>query len=348
MTDKPSLKSLGAIRRKVVEVSAENLVRFAPLEGAQAPEGNELPLVVHAEMKGVDLKTWVRENRELIGEKLRRHGGLLFRGFEVRTEQDLEALVAALSGELLEYTYRSTPRTNVSGRIYTSTEYPADQTIPMHNEMSYTASWPLKIWFFCMKAAPQGGETPIADSRRVYRRIDPAVRQRFADLGVMYVRNYGGGVDLSWQEVFQTADRAEAEEMCRKAGIQFEWLEGGERLRTRQVCQGVATHPATGEPVWFNQAHLFHISNLPEEAREALLSTFGPEELPRNTFYGDGSPIEPEALAEIRRAYDEELVVFPWQDGDVVLLDNMLVAHGRKPFKGPRKVVVGMAEPFAA
>jgi alpha-ketoglutarate-dependent taurine dioxygenase len=342
MTDKPLPKSLGAIRRKAVEVSADSLVRFESLEG-----GGDLPRVVQAAMPGVDLKTWVRGNRERIDEILRRHGGILFRGFGVRTEQDLEALVAALSGELLEYTYRSTPRTNVSGRIYTSTEYPADQTIPMHNEMSYTASWPLKIWFFCMKAAPEGGETPIADSRRVYRQIDPDVRRRFADLGVMYVRNYGGGVDLSWQEVFQTSDRAEAEEMCRKAGIELEWL-GGDRVRTRQVCQGVATHPRTEEPVWFNQAHLFHVSNLPEEAQAALLASFAPEDLPRNTYYGDGSPIEPEALAEIRRAYDEESVVFPWRDGDVVLLDNMLVAHGRRPFKGPRKVVVGMAEPVAA
>ncbi|HEX2224790.1 MAG TPA: TauD/TfdA family dioxygenase [Thermoanaerobaculia bacterium] len=342
MNEKPLPKSLGAIRRKAVDVSADSLVRFESLEGA-----GDLPRVVQAALPGVDLTTWVRENRERIDETLRRHGGILFRGFDVRTEQDLEALVAALSGELLEYTYRSTPRTNVSGRIYTSTEYPADQTIPMHNEMSYTASWPLKIWFFCMKAAPEGGETPIADSRRVYRKIGPAVRQRFADLGVLYVRNYGGGVDLSWQEVFQTSDRAEAEEMCRKAGIELEWL-GGDRLRTRQVCQGVATHPRTGEPVWFNQAHLFHVSNLPAEAQAALLASFAPEDLPRNTYYGDGSPIEPETLAEIRRAYDEESVVFPWRDGDVVLLDNMLVAHGRKPFKGPRKVVVGMAEPFVA
>lgn len=342
MTDKPLPKSLGAIRRKAVDVSADSLVRFESLEG-----GGDLPRVVQAALPGVDLKTWLRENRERIEETLRRHGGILFRGFDVRTEQDLEALVAALSGELLEYTYRSTPRTNVSGRIYTSTEYPADQTIPMHNEMSYTASWPLKIWFFCMKAAPEGGETPIADSRRVYRRIDPEVRRRFADLGVLYVRNYGGGVDLSWQEVFQTSDRAEAEAMCRQAGIELEWL-GGDRLRTRQVCQGVATHPRTGEPVWFNQAHLFHVSNLPAEAQAALLASFAPEDLPRNTYYGDGSPIEAEALAEIRRAYDEESVVFPWRDGDVALLDNMLVAHGRKPFKGPRKVVVGMAEPVAA
>jgi hypothetical protein len=28
------------------------------------------------------------------------------------------------------------------------------------------------------------------------------------------------------------------------------------------------------------------------------------------------------------------------------MIDNMLVAHGRNPFSGPRKIVVGMAQPF--
>jgi alpha-ketoglutarate-dependent taurine dioxygenase len=216
----------------------------------------------------------------------------------------------------------------------------------MHNEMAYTNSWPLKIWFLCLKAAEQQGETPIADSRQIYNRLNPALRERFAEKKVMYVRNYGTGIDLPWQNVFQTDDKAEVEDYCRQNGIEFEW-KADDGLRTRQVCQAVAMHPKTGEMLWFNQAHLFHASSLKPEIYESLISTFKEEDYPRNTYYGDGSPIEPAALAEIRAIYEAEAVIFPWQEGDVLMLDNMLVAHGRQPFTGSRKIVVGMAEPYS-
>ncbi|HZI04553.1 MAG TPA: TauD/TfdA family dioxygenase, partial [Archangium sp.] len=173
------------------------------------------------------------------------------------------------------------------------------------------------------------------------------VRQRFTDQGVMYVRNYrgGGDLDLSWQAAFQTQDKAEVARYCEREGIHYEWR-GEDWLCTRQVCQAVARHPETGEEVWFNQAHLFHISSLAPEAREALTTLMRPEDLPRNAYHGDGSPLEDETLAEVREAFRKAQVSFPWQAGDVLLVDNMKVAHGRAPFEGPRRVVVAMAEPF--
>lgn len=310
-----------------------------------SPEERRLPVTITPAMEGVDLAGWLRNQRDRVTKHLETSGGILFRGFSVRVESAFEDVVRALSGELLNYTYRSTPRTQVSGRIYTSTEYPAAEHIPMHNEMSYTSSWPMKIWFFSVRPAAEGGETPIADSRKVYDAIDPAVRRRFEEKGVMYVRNFGSGLDLPWQEVFQTTDKAEVARFCQASNIEHEWKDE-DRLQTRQVCQAVAQHPATGEKVWFNQAHLFHISSLGTQAQETLASSFSDMELPRNSFYGDGTPFELSALDEVREAYRREIVAFPWQEGDLLLLDNMLVAHGRRPYSGDRKVLVGMAEPF--
>ena len=161
----------------------------------------------------------------------------------------------------------------------------------------------------------------------------------------MYVRNYGEGVDLPWQEAFQTNDRKVVEEYCVKARTQFEWRDGN-RLRTRQVRQAVATHPVTGEVVWFNHAHMFHTSNLEPSVRESLLAEFKDDELPRNAFYGDGSPIEASVLEDIRAIYTNAAVSFDWQKGDMLMLDNFLCSHGREPFAGPRKILVAMAELF--
>jgi alpha-ketoglutarate-dependent taurine dioxygenase len=331
----PELKRPGLVRRKAIHLSPEELVSERLLDADRS-----LPLLVEPAVDGLNLTQWATNNREFISQRLQRHGGILFRGFNLNSVDEFELFLRSLVGDLLEYSYRSTPRTQVSGRIYTSTEYPAHQTIPLHNEMSYSRNWPMALGFFCVEVAPEGGETPIADSRKVFKLIDPAISERFERKHVMYVRNYGDALDLPWQDVFQTEDRAEVEAYCRSAEIEFEW-KSEDKLTTRQVCQAIATHPHTGEQVWFNQAHLFHVSNLEPEIRESLLSSADGEP-PRNACYGDGSPIEEDALEQIRAAYAKEMVVFPWHKGDVLLLDNMLVAHGRKPYRGPRKIVVGM------
>jgi alpha-ketoglutarate-dependent taurine dioxygenase len=335
-----SFKRFAGAKATPVRFSQEQLTR-----GGRLHPDLEIPFVVEPAGEALELVGWARENRTAIEEMLATHRAVLFRGFTVGSTTAFEQFATTISSRLVDYTEGSTPRTKLEGKVYTSTEFPADQSIPLHNEMSYTRQWPMKIWFFCVKAAVQGGETPIADSRRVLALLDPALVARFAEKKVLYVRNFGTGIDLSWQAAFQTSDRDEVEQYCRQAGIETTWLEG-DRLRTRQVCQAIATHPRTGEAVWFNQAHLFHISSLIPAVRESLLATFRPEDLPRNAYYGDGSPIEDSTLEAIRAAYAQATVAFPWREGDVLMLDNMSVAHGRAPFSGARRVVVAMAEPF--
>ena len=280
--------------------------------------------------------------RPAIARALAGVGGVLMRGYAVGDR--FRAFAAGFGDPLVSYDFASTPRRKLGDGVYSSTEYPAHQHIPLHNEQAYTRDWPMRIWFHCEVAAPVGGETPIADSREVYRRIDPAIRRRFTEHGVRYVRNSGNGLDVPWQRVFDTSDPAVVEAYCAAHAITWTWTDDGE-LRTAQVAQAIATHPVTGEPVWFNQAHLFHVSALEPAVREALLDAVAPDDLPRNATYGDGRAIEDAVLDEIRAVYAATQVAFPWQAGDVLMLDNMLVAHGRTPFVGDRRVVVAMAAP---
>jgi len=317
-------------------------MRAASGEASDRPAA--LPALVAPEHVGETLLHAAPRLRALGEPLLRSAGAVLFRGFASAGRDDFSSFAASHGHALINYEFGSTPRTNKGGGVYSSTEYPAHQHIPLHNEQSYSQQWPMKIWFYAERVAQSGGETPIADSRAIYRRMPSAITRRFERDGVLYVRNFGNGLDVPWWQTFETEDRSAVEEVCRRRGIACEWKADGE-LRTRERGQGVARHPRTLDWVWFNQAHLFHVSALPNEAREALLACVEPEDLPRNAYYGDGTEIEASVLEEIRGVLSEQEVVFPWQAGDVLMLDNMLTAHARRPFLGLRSVSVAMAEP---
>lgn len=307
-----------------------------------APAGSELPVLITPSHAGETLMQAHARLARQIEAHLMVVGGVLLRGFVVPSVQEFQAFAAAFGHPLLAYEFASTPRSAVDAGVYTSTEYPAHQHIPLHNEQAYTREWPMKIWFHCVTASKVGGETPIADSRAIYRRMPASIRGRF-EPGLLYVRNYGD-FDVPWEKVFNTDSREQVEAFCRRAGIEWAWNdEGG--LRTTQLCQAVEAHPLTGEKVWFNQGHLFHVSNLQAEVRESLEEVLGAEHMPRNVYFADGSSIPDEVFDQVRQVLAAETVTFPWQDGDVLMLDNMLAAHARTPFQGPRKVVVAMAEP---
>lgn len=319
-------------------------IHAAPLAAAR-----DLPLLIRPAAGGPRpemLSEWldgIREDAAWVGQRLLEHGGILFRGFPLQTAEDFHRLVASFDRAPRSYTGGNSPRERVSEGVYTSTSYAHTESISLHNEMSYASEWPAQIFFFCLTPPDDRGETPIADGRRILQRIDPSIRERFERKGVMYVRNLHGGSALgrSWQQTFETEDRAEVETFCRTAGIQWDWREDGS-LRTQEVRPAVATHPITGETVWFNQAEQWHASSLDPKTRALLARIMGDEDLPHNAYYGDGTPIEPADLDRIREALDQEAVVFPWMRGDVLMLDNMLTAHGRRPYKGQRTILVSM------
>ncbi|QIY54439.1 TauD/TfdA family dioxygenase [Streptomyces sp. RPA4-5] len=318
----------------------------APVSVSERWDDRTLPALVQAAVPGADLAAWIRDNKTSVDRLAHQAGAVLFRGFEVPGAEAFRTAMSALSPTVLDYGERSSPRSEVTNRIYTSTEHPADQRILLHNEQSYTVDWPTRIVFYCERAATRGGRTPLADSRRVLARLRPEMVAKFVRLGVSYVRNYLPGISLSWQEAFQTDRREDVAAYCRRADITAEWVSEN-HLRTRQVRPAVRTHPLTGEQTWFNHAVFFHVTSLPEEVAGALLASLPEQDLPYHTFYGDGTPIEDVTLAEIRAALEAETTAFDWRPADVLLVENMLCAHAREPFEGPRRILTAMADPIS-
>jgi alpha-ketoglutarate-dependent taurine dioxygenase len=331
---------LKSVKRKAIRLSQEQIVKTGYLE-----ENEGFPLVIEPGMEKVNLSVWANGNREYIEEELIRSGAILFRGFDIDSVSKFEQVVTAMSEQPLAYNERSSPRSHVSGNIYTSTDYPPDKAIFLHNEQSYNITFPLRIFFFCLTAAPYGGQTPIADSRKIYRRISPRIKDRFAELGYLYVRNFCDGIGLHWQTAFQTTDKSKVEQYCLSNDIKFEWKRD-DGLRTYQVRRAIAKHPYSSDMAWFNHITFFHVSTLDRSVGQTLLEQYGEDDLPNNTYYGDGSRIEAGVLDELREAYLAEKVVFDWQRGDILMLDNMLASHGREPYDGPREVLVAMTMPF--
>jgi Taurine catabolism dioxygenase TauD, TfdA family len=194
-----------------------------------------------------------------------------------------------------------------------------------------------------MQAPASGGATPIADARAVLKRLPEQVMKKFANRGWRLVRSYGTGFGLSVEKAFGTVDRQKVEEYCRSADVSAEWSQDG-ILRTTQTRPVTAVHPVTGERSWFNHIVFWHSSTLEPDIREALISELGPDFLPFNTCYGDGAPIPDEIVAEIADAYQAEKFSRLWRAGDVMIIENMLVAHGREAFTGERRVVVAMGD----
>jgi len=301
--------------------------------------------IVQADEAGKPLAEFVSGRIKHFAALILEHRGILFRGFRVRDATDYQAFIEALGVKPMDYTYRSTPRTHVQGAVFTATEYPARIEIPLHCENAYQRTWPMWLSFCCIKPASAGGQTPVADMRKVTAAIPPAILDRFARRRVKYIRHYHPHVDLPWGTVFRTTDREELATFCRENDIHHEWLDS-DILRTEHVCQGVADHPETGETVFFNQAHLFHVSSLGEQVAEDLIGVYGRDRLPRDARFGDGGNIGAEDLAAVRSAFASAAVDLQWQQGDVVVLDNMQVAHGRRAYVGERRLLAALLEPY--
>ncbi len=296
------------------------------------------PLVYRATSSDVHLAAWFQKNRVRIRQMLHRHGAILWRGFGIRSAEQLLALARGLDAPPLDYSEKSTPRTKVLDGVYTSTEYPADQNIMLHNECAYFTRWPGLIFFCCLKPAERGGATTLGDMRKIYRRIDPAVRKEMIRRGVLYVRNFHAGTDLSWQEVYQTDDRERVNEIGRLTGAEMIWREDG-GLSTRRKLPAVMHHPVTRDALWFNSAHMFHVASHRPAVRDALRSLYH-DLLPRQAHYGDGGVIPDEVIEHIHEVYRAHIVPVHYRAGDVLLIDNLLTLHGRESFTGTREVLV--------
>ncbi|PWC46895.1 hypothetical protein TSA6c_09100 [Azospirillum sp. TSA6c] len=303
--------------------------------------GSEFPIMLEPMESGLDPASWARDNRGLIDQLLLRHGAILFRGFDLPDPQSFETFAEAMEPTGLFGSYGDLPKKEGGRNTYRSTPYPERQMILYHNESSHLERWPHKQWFFAEQVAPVGGCTPIVDCREMLKRLPADLVAMLETRGLLYVRTFTPRLDVGWRDFFKTDDRAAVAARCAAGGIDLRWLDD-ETPQTRTRGPAVIRHPLTGERSFFNQLQLHHPACLEPDLRADLLELVGVDRLPRNVLFGDGETIPDETMALIGDTYEACAVRFQWLRGDAVMVDNMLTAHARDPFEGPRRIVVAM------
>jgi alpha-ketoglutarate-dependent taurine dioxygenase len=301
-------------------------------------EEHQYPLVMTPKNASMDIADWCVDNKDQLLEKLTKHGALLFRGFDFNNIDVLEKTVHTILGELVNYIDRNSMRSAIKGNIFTASDAKGELNIPLHCESSFTNNWPSRIFFFCHKPSEIGGEMPLANVNRVFSRLSPDITNVFLRKKVMYIRNF---VDENiWKYVFQVNSKDELDTFSKQNNIKIEWL-NEKKFRATQVRPAILKHPVTKENIWFNQVENFYTK---KRVIDRLNPFYSGKKLWRSSYFGDGADIPAAVIEKIRDAYDKETLLLKWEKNDLLILDNMKIAHGRRPFQGEREIWTGMSQ----
>ncbi|ATL86850.1 hypothetical protein DNK48_09695 [Streptomyces malaysiensis subsp. malaysiensis] len=297
------------------------------------------------EVAAGDGPEWLRAHAAALRSAAVERGAVLVRGLGLREPAEAAAASRALTSELMTELEGFAPRTALPGGVYTSSQWPPDQPMCMHHELSSAARYPRWLVLSCLSTGSGGGAVSIADARAVLASLPDDLVGPFERDGWHLVRNYSPLLGVALADAFGASDRAAVSAYCAAHDIAHEWTAAG-GLRTRQTLPAVVEHPETGERCWFNQIAFLNEWTMDPMVRELLLSEFGDGGLPFTTFRGDGTALDRATVDVINAVYDQHTVPVPWQAGDLLLLDNIAAAHSRAPYRGERQVVVALGDPL--
>jgi hypothetical protein len=317
------------------------------VNGQQEFSGHVFPLVLKCNLPIATLERsieWVCSNRDALLEKAGQHGAVLFRDFPLSTPQDLDTFIAAFDLPNFPYyeSLSNAVRVNWTERVFSANEAPPEVTIYFHHEMAQTPIFPAKLFFFCQQPAEQGGATPMCRSDVLFERLSDECPQFARDCeqkGLQYSNvmpaenDPKSGMGRSWQSTLGATTREQAETRLKSLGYSWEWHADGCLRATTPVLPAVR-EVSPGRKTFFNQ----------------LIAAFAGWKDARNDpskaiRFGDGSPLDRDAVQVAIELAEDLAFDVPWQRGDAVLVDNFLVMHGRRTFRGTRKVLASLAEP---
>ncbi len=332
---------------KTESSAVTNSIQFQDLEKQLQFHGSAFPLVImppKENMSLIEAIAWVKENQAELETQLSTVGAVLFRGFPMHDAETFDEFSSAFGYRSFTYkeSLSNAVRINFTERVFTANEAPKDVEIHLHHEMAQTPVSPDKLFFFCKSAADDGGATPLCRSDTLYeafKKASPDMAKCFHDKGLKYTTrmpaedDHASGQGRSWKSTLSVETTKQAEQKLVELGYTWEWIPDGGLKAITPVLPAVRTLE-NGTQVFYNQLVA------------AYLGWHGVRENPASAItFGDGSHISTDALELIVELSKQFTFDVPWQDGDMALVDNKMVMHGRRPFSGERKrqVLVALA-----
>ncbi|KUE85909.1 hypothetical protein ASL20_26070 [Cupriavidus necator] len=295
-------------------------------------------------------RQWSRTVRPALDALILEHGGIVLRGFPTAGTEDFADFIEQFPAFDGGYAGGRAPRETISGRVMEATRLSASVRLAVHSEMAYRRDYPRRIAFFSRKTAEVGGETLITDVRHLAERIDPELAGRLATLGSRTAINFGPRRDADdasyahmdergWNQSFHTEDPAEVNRLCAERGLEPVWHEDGS-LTVLNALEPFVVHPQTGRKLYRSILHMLPQVENPEQDLERRKR----QKYPTGATLGNGERLTDAERAHIDQLCDQTTYSWPWRDGDVMVLDNLQVWHGRNPYQGTRDVQVALLD----
>jgi alpha-ketoglutarate-dependent taurine dioxygenase len=296
---------------------------------------------------------WVEQVRPALDGLIAEHGAIVLRGFPTPDTGDFRRVSELFPAFEAGYSGGASPRRTISGNVMEATRLAPSLKIGLHSEMAYMRDYPKRIAFFCRQAATTGGETIIGDMRDLVEALPAELVEKIERLGVRNVRNFeprAEGADASvghpdltpWNLAFATDDPAQVEAICAERGLEPEWRDNG-ALTVFNDTQPFVVHPQTGRKLYRSIVHVF-TGRRWEGEDAAVYERVRQKAHPSGTFLGNGEPLSAADVKTFRALIDARTYSWPWRNGDIMIVDNLQIWHGRNPYEGPREVQVALLD----
>jgi alpha-ketoglutarate-dependent taurine dioxygenase len=261
-------------------------------------------------------------DKSSVMEELQQAGFIVFRNFSLDIES-FSKLVQSLSVRVT-----LDPARKFRGAVAQKVDAGFD-AVGLHCENGTIPWLPHLCWFFCEKAASAGSQTTVCDGYRVWDALSPATQQAFLSKDIVYSRNIES---QKWKSfVFHSLQgKKPMEEIV---------LEDLVNLSNDPVNNIIRLHD-DGSIYYAYRVPAAHKTLFGERIAFAN-SILGPSynyEKPNITFVGD-EKIEANIMSEIVKVTEEMTEDIEWQDGEVLLIDNTRVMHGRRAILDPDRTI---------
>ena len=204
--------------------------------------------------------------------------------------------------------------------------------IGMHIENGNTPVCPDIVTFFCTRAAFEGSQTTICDGRAVFDRLDETQKAR-------------------WSQKMTVKRRLPEELWKRYLANEHPMISRPEEVRHEHILQFKAAIPDQDFTLNDDGSLDYELKVCP--VRPSVLSNgqgfanaiLGPSHNYEPPVYTleDGSNVSVDEIEALRTIAETCTVEINWQDGDIAVIDNTRVMHGRRAIRDQdRRLFIGM------